>query len=93
MRANVGYQGLDADWIRVSHAAPCPICGGLDDCRTHVEQEFACCVLEPSEWRLANGGWLHRIERAVAVGARLVRVAGDRLGAGSHKEPAAGIIS
>ena len=81
MRANVGYQGLDADWIRVSHATPCPICGGLDDCRTHVEEEFACCVLEPSEWRLANGGWLHRVAPAAAeLGARRVRIAGERLG-------------
>jgi hypothetical protein len=81
MRANVGYHGLDADWTGVSHAAPCPICGGFGQCRTHVEGEFACCVLEPSEWRLANGGWLHRIERAPAVlGARLVRVADERLG-------------
>jgi hypothetical protein len=66
MRANVGYQGLDADWARVSAAAPCPICSGLDACRTHIEEEFACCVQEPSDWRLDNGGWLHRIERAPA---------------------------
>jgi hypothetical protein len=89
MRANVGYQGLDADWTRVSHGAPCPICGGLGDCRTHVEEEFACCVHEPSEWRLANGGWLHRIERAPSVlAARIVRVAGDRLA-----DAAPGIVS
>jgi hypothetical protein len=81
MRANVGYQGLDADWTRVSHAEPCPICRGFGQCRTHVEEEFACCVHEPSEWRLANGGWLHRIERTpVVVAARRVRVVGERLG-------------
>jgi hypothetical protein len=88
MRANVGYHGIDADWTRVSHAAPCPICGGFGQCGIHVEEEFACCVHEPSEWRLANGGWLHRIERAPALVARLVRVAGERLG----KEPP-GIVS
>jgi hypothetical protein len=75
MRANVGYQGLDADWTQVSHATPCPVCGGLGGCRTHVEEQFACCVQEPSEWRLANGGWLHRIERAPALhGARMIRI-------------------
>jgi len=63
MRAETGYQGLDADWTRVSLATPCPICGGDRECGTHVEEEFACCLHEPSEWRLANGGWLHRIVR------------------------------
>jgi hypothetical protein len=79
MRANVGYQGLDADWNRVSHAAPCPICGGVAECRTHIEEEFACCVREASEWRLTNGGWLHRVERWSGVAAaRLLRVTGER---------------
>jgi hypothetical protein len=64
MRAHVGYQGLDADWIRVSFVTPCPVCGGARECRTHVEEEFACCLREPSDWRLVNGGWLHRIGRA-----------------------------
>jgi hypothetical protein len=71
MRANVSYQGLDADWARVSAASPCPICSGLDGCRTHIEEEFACCVQAPSDWRLDNGGWLHRIARAVVVSAGL----------------------
>jgi hypothetical protein len=75
MRANVGYQGLDADWTRVSQGSPCPVCGGLGDCRTHVEEQFACCVQEPSEWRLDNGGWLHRIELAPALLAtRMIRI-------------------
>jgi hypothetical protein len=80
MRANVGYEGLDADWTRVTDRAPCPICGGAGDCRTHVEQEFTCCVREPSEWRLVNGGWLHRIARAPAVVAGgIARVADERI--------------
>ena len=53
--------GLDGDWIRVSRTAPCPVCGGAADCRTHSEEAFACCVQQPSEWRLNNGGWLHRV--------------------------------
>ena len=71
MRADIGYQGLDADWTRVSLTTPCPICGLALECRTHVEEEFACCLHEPSDWRLANGGWLHRIERT-AIEASLI---------------------
>jgi hypothetical protein len=55
--------GLDGDWDRVTGSAPCPICGGGADCRTHSNEAFACCVQRPSEWRLNNGGWLHRIDR------------------------------
>jgi hypothetical protein len=89
MRANVGDEGLDADWARASHASPCPICGGVAECRTHVEEEFACCVREPSEWRLAEGGWLHRIERVPpVVVARRARVADERIA-----EASAGIVS
>jgi hypothetical protein len=84
MRADVGYQGLDADWIRVSLTTPCPICGGARECRTHADEEFACCLHEPSEWRLDNGGWLHRIERG-GIAACLVRVSAEprRIGASS----------
>jgi hypothetical protein len=81
MRANVGYQGLDADWARVSAVAPCPICSGLEGCRRHVEEEFACCVQEPSDWRLSNGGWLHRIvPLPVVVAAGLTLGPEPRLG-------------
>jgi hypothetical protein len=75
MRADDGEQGLDADWTGVSLAMPCPICGGSRECRTHAEEAFACCLREPSEWRLANGGWLHRIARPIA--ARLVSAAAE----------------
>jgi hypothetical protein len=53
--------GLDGDWNRVTGTTPCPICGGDADCRTHSDEAFACCVQRPSEWRLNNGGWLHRV--------------------------------
>jgi len=75
MRADVGDQGPDADWTGVSLATPCPVCGASRECCTHAEEAFACCLHEPSEWRLANGGWLHRIARPIA--ARLVRVAAE----------------
>jgi hypothetical protein len=73
MRADGGYRGLDADWARVSAARPCTICSGLEG-RAHVDEAFACCVHEPSERRLSNGGWLQRITRgaaALAVGLAL----------------------
>ena len=70
MRANVEH-GVDADWTSVSGTTPCPVCGGFERCRTHVAEQLACCVAEPSEWRLANGGWLHRLELTPAVAARL----------------------
>jgi hypothetical protein len=53
--------GLDGDWDRVTGAAPCPVCGGDADCRTHSDEAFVCCVQRPSDWRLNNGGWLHRL--------------------------------
>jgi hypothetical protein len=60
MRARV--QGLDGEWNRVSGSEPCPICGGPSECKLHSEESFACCVREPSDWRLENGGWLHRVQ-------------------------------
>jgi hypothetical protein len=82
MRADVGYQGFDADWTRVSLAAPCPVCGGATECRTHIDEEFACCLHEPSDWRLDNGGWLHRVERApIAAGLGCVSAEPPPIGA------------
>lgn len=60
--------GPDGDWNRVTGSAPCPVCGGDANCRTHSEEAFVCCVQRPSDWRLSNGGWLHRLEESVAVG-------------------------
>ena len=54
--------GLDGDWIRVTGTAPCPVCGSDANCRTHSDEAFVCCVQRPSDWRLNNGGWLHRLE-------------------------------
>jgi hypothetical protein len=72
---------LDGDWNRVSGTTPCPICGGDADCRTHSDEAFVCCVQRPSDWRLNNGGWLHRVQAmpstlGVGVSARLGDYAG-----------------
>ena len=72
--------GLDGDWNQVSVTTPCPICGADANCRTHSEEAFACCVQRPSDWRLNNGGWLHRV---VAVsGSELDVLAGSVVSTG-----------
>jgi hypothetical protein len=65
MRANV--QALDGEWNGVTGAEPCPVCGGLNQCRMHSDESFVCCVREPSDWRLENGGWLHRVTATARV--------------------------
>jgi len=75
--ADADYQALDADWLCVSIATPCPICGGSSNCRTHTDENFACCLHEPSEWRLDNGGWLHRVGQGV-IAACLARVSAEQ---------------
>lgn len=61
---------IDTDWKLVSNTRPCPVCGAHDACSIHLQDDFACCAREPSEWKLTNGSWLHKIAaRAVAAGA------------------------
>jgi hypothetical protein len=62
MRSVLDANHTDHDWIQVSSAAPCPICGSGQRCRIHADEAFACCTTQPSDWRLSNGGWLHRVE-------------------------------
>jgi hypothetical protein len=77
--------GQEGDWNRVTMEMPCPICGGRVDCHMHAVEAFACCVQEPSEWRLSNGGWLHRIEGELNPSPRssgvFARRTADRRGA------------
>jgi hypothetical protein len=74
MRSNFGSENLDGDWNRVSGVTPCPVCGGRVDCRTHADEDFVCCLREPSDWRLSNGGWLHRLQPSGGVSASLLTV-------------------
>lgn len=74
MRSNFGSENVDGDWNGVSGVTPCPVCGGRAECRTHADEDFVCCLREPSDWRLSNGGWLHRIQPAAAAGAGLLAV-------------------
>ena len=60
---------IDSEWKLVSHGRPCPVCGGNDECSVHNVDEFACCAREPSEWKLTNGSWLHRLRPSGTVPA------------------------
>lgn len=46
-------------WIRVSKAAPCPICGKHDWCGVSAETGAVCCMRIQSDRPTENGGWLH----------------------------------
>ena len=52
---------IDSKWRLVSQERPCPVCGARDACSIHTEDAFVCCAREPSEWKLTNGAWLHRV--------------------------------
>jgi hypothetical protein len=52
-----------ADWISVSRARPCRVCGGKADCRFHYQELFASCTRCQSDWPLTSGDWLHRTDR------------------------------
>ena len=59
----VPSHAVDMDWKAASASSPCPICGGEEGCQRHIDDDFASCFQEPSEWPLTNGGWLHRVVR------------------------------
>jgi hypothetical protein len=50
-----------AEWVRVSHEEPCPVCGAASECRVLEDGEFACCCTTTSEWPILTDGWLHRL--------------------------------
>ena len=58
---------IDSDWRLVSQERPCPICGARDACSIHTQDAFACCAREPSEWKLTNGSWLHRLQAQQSI--------------------------
>ena len=60
---------IDSDWKQVSNDKPCPVCGAKDACSVHTADAFACCAREPSEWKLTNGSWLHRLPQTRAASA------------------------
>ena len=78
MRANI--QALDGEWSRVSQVDPCPICGAGTDCRRHLDEAFVSCAHQPSEWRLQDGAWLHKLKtRRRHSAIRALAASGDGL--------------
>jgi hypothetical protein len=59
--------GIDSDWRLVSQERPCPVCGAEDACSIHTDDAFACCAREPSDWKLTNGSWLHKVRAQSGV--------------------------
>jgi hypothetical protein len=71
------------EWVEVSSAQSCPICGGSSQCAVHEDGEFVRCLAVVSDWPIVTGGWLHRIEsrmgeRRLIIGSlgRSRRIAG-----------------
>jgi hypothetical protein len=58
---------IDSDWRLVSSNRPCPVCGSEDQCSIHLEADFVCCAQEPSQWKLTNGSWLHRLPSPLSL--------------------------
>jgi hypothetical protein len=58
---------IDSDWRLVSQERPCPVCGAEDACSIHTADAFACCAREPSDWKLTNGSWLHKLRAQSGV--------------------------
>jgi hypothetical protein len=50
------------EWVEVSSAQSCPICGGSSQCAVHEDGEFVRCLAVVSDWPIVTGGWRHRIE-------------------------------
>ena len=69
---------IDSDWRLVSQGRPCPVCGAEDACSIHTADAFACCAREPSDWKLTNGSWLHKL-RAQSTQSGVIEAAGTRV--------------
>lgn len=65
MRRAQRISTTECEWILVSERHPCPLCGAVDGCLRASDAEFACCARRPSDWRLTNGSWLHRLASLV----------------------------
>lgn len=75
---------IDTEWKLVSNTRPCPVCGSHDACSIHLEDPFACCSREPSEWKLTNGSWLHKVQAtsfSTGVSALVAAAANDSISA------------
>ena len=49
------------EWVEVSLAQPCRVCGGVSECTMLENGEFAHCIQTVSERPVLDRGWLHRL--------------------------------
>ena len=55
----------ELQWLEVSPAEPCVVCGAISECTVLESREFARCSQTVSEWPVLDGGWLHRLDAVV----------------------------
>lgn len=53
-------QGRGSDWLRVTKAEPCFVCGKFDWCLISADGSAAICARVKSERPAGSAGWLHR---------------------------------
>jgi hypothetical protein len=51
----------ERQWVRVTKAQPCEICGKPDWCGTSSDGQVARCMRESSPHESSGGGWIHRL--------------------------------
>ena len=49
-------------WNEASAKRPCPCCGAVSGCTVTADGQHVRCLTEVSQWPLAGGGWLHRVD-------------------------------
>ncbi len=67
MLRHTQHSRAEAEWIFVTEQRPCRVCGASEGCRSGYDGQFAACLHRPSQWPLAPGGWIHRLELRLTV--------------------------
>ena len=52
---------MDKEWVRVTRARPCAVCGKPSWCGVSADGVWAVCMRVESGKATRNGGWLHRL--------------------------------
>ncbi len=66
---------IDSEWSVATERKPCPVCGSAVSCSLHASADFACCMREPSQWKVTNGAWLHPISAEGSAPSKLTATA------------------
>lgn len=64
-------------WRRVTRSRPCPVCGRPDWCLVAADGSAAICPRIPSDRRLGDAGWLHRLQDDVRPRGRQIGLRAD----------------